>query len=536
MIRKIGVLGISLLCFAAIVSCEKDFNDIGSNVVSNTKFETGEILLDVEITPIDIESVRADNLELGRFGAMGALGEYWLGGYNNENYKAIEASIVSQLTHLTNPKTEDIQTATEDGQIDSLYVLDRVVLKLPYTVTDVRAQGASEADFRFDSILGNTAGNKATLKVFRNNTFLSSLDPDNITANNSFESNQEYEITDPIQDILNENTEFKLNPTKADSIFVFDRHYSNGDTFKDTIRLSNKAPFLAIPLNTSRMKNIFWDKFKDVEFSSPDEFSNYFRGLIIQAEGTEGVMAPFTIAGASTSASLEFYYTITRYEKQEGQTDLVYKDTVPSNYSFPLSGFRNSIYKMSPAVKAIPDNNFVVQGTAGTMAEVKILDNAKVQELRANNWLINDAALSFYINQTVNADKNIIPQKLLLYQSKGYGENIPVQLSDTYREPATYGGILEASEEDENIPEKYTFRITDYISDLLNGENETTADPLILKVFNDPTDSPVNPDGALDTSVKTYNWNPRGVTLLDGNEAANGAKRAVLKITYSKEK
>ena len=46
MIRKIGVLGISLLCLGAMVSCEKDFNDIGSTVVSNTKFETGEILLD----------------------------------------------------------------------------------------------------------------------------------------------------------------------------------------------------------------------------------------------------------------------------------------------------------------------------------------------------------------------------------------------------------------------------------------------------------------------------------------------------------
>ncbi|WCC44683.1 hypothetical protein PJW08_13960 [Tenacibaculum finnmarkense] len=112
MIKKIGGLGISLLCLAAMVSCEKDFSDLGGHVVANTKFETGELLLDVEIEKIDIantntndayKAVRADNISLG------SLGEYWLGvSKNNENYKGIQASVISQLAYVSGLKNKAI--------------------------------------------------------------------------------------------------------------------------------------------------------------------------------------------------------------------------------------------------------------------------------------------------------------------------------------------------------------------------------------------------------------------------------------------
>ncbi len=527
MIRKIGALGISLLCLGAIISCEKDFNDIGTNVVSNTKFETGEILLDVEITPIDLESVQADNI------AIGALGEYWLGVYKSNHYKTIESSIVSQLGFINSPKNEDVKAATANGEIDSIYVLDKVILKLPYTATNIRETGDTKPKFRFDSLLGNP--NLATsLKVFRNNTYLNNLNPTNPSASNSFQSDAIYQVLDPVTDLLNEDGDFKFLPTQKDSMFVFKRHYSNGNEFNDTIKLENKAPFIAVPLDITKMKSIFWDNFKNDHFKTRDAFNNFFRGLIVKSEGTDGLMAPFSLTGNSASASLEFHYTISRYEKKEGITDLVFKDTVPSSYSFPLSGIRNSIYNMSSATTSPPANNFIIQGTAGTMAKIKILDNTKLQELRSNNWLVNDASLSFHVNQNINTNKNTIPQRLFVYQDKdnGNGGTTPTQLTDAYRENATFGGNLELTEDDK--PEKYTFRITDYISDLLNSTTNDIS-PLILKVYNNPTDNAVA-NGVLDVNVKSYNWNPRGVTLLDGNETANGAKRAVLKISYSKEK
>jgi len=527
MIRKIGVLGISLLCFAAIVSCEKDFSNIGNSVVDNTKFETGEILLDVEITPINIESVRADNISLGN------VAQYWLGGYKSDNYKTIESSIVSQLGLLASLKTEDVKAATEDGEIDSIYVLDKVILKLPYTATNIGTESDGKPKFRLDSVLGNTSI-ATSLKVYKNGTYLNTLDPSNPSQSNSFQSDYNYEITDPINDLLNEDIGFSFKPSPIDTMLILTRNISNGNTYKDTIRLANKAPFLTVPLDMTKMKALFWDEFKNDQFKTAEAFNTYFKGVIIKTEGTDGARVTRSLLGTSTSASIDFHYTITTFEKKDGQATLILKDTLPSTYSFPLSGVRNSTYKMSTATTATPANNFVIQGAAGTMAEVKIIDNTKLLELRANNWLINDASLTFYINQTINTNKDILPQRLLVYQNKdnGSGGETPTQLSGSYKEASTFGGNLELSEDDK--PEKYNFRITDYFSDLLDGTTSNIS-PLILKVYNDPTDSAIK-NSALDVNVKTYNWNPRGVTLLNGDETANGVKRAVLKISYSKEK
>lgn len=527
MIRRFGVLGISLLCFATIISCEKDFNDVGSNVVNNTKFETGEILLDVEITSsiddpnLNLKSVRADNI------AIGTLGEYWLGVYNNKNAKKIEASIVSQLSLPSNLKTEDVKKAAINGEIDSIFVLDKVILKLPYTATNIGKEADGKPKFRLDSVLGNKEI-FTSLKVFRNNTYLNVLDPKNPINSNSFQSDKEYEITDETIDLLNEDPGFTFKPNATDTLVKITRSYSDGRTFNSEIKLSNKAPFIAIPLNKDKMKKLFWDEFKNSNFKTVAAFNNYFRGVIIKSEGDNGAILPISLLATAASASIDFHYTITRFEKKEGEVDLVYKDTVPTNYSFPLSGVRNSTYKMTAATVAAPANNFTIQGTAGTMAKIKIIDDSKLKELRANNWLINDASLSLYVNQTINTDKKIVPQRLFIYQDI---DKSPTQISDAYTEASTFGGNLESTGD---IPEKYTFSITDYISRLLRAEENTTIDPLILKVYN-PTDNPIV-DRTIDTNVKSYNWNPRAVTLLNGNEVSNGTRKAVLKISYSKEK
>ena len=532
MIRKIGVLGISLLCLATLVSCEKDFSDVGSSVVNNTKFETGEILLDVEIETIDIsesnplsiyKSVRADNISIG------ALGDYWLGVYNNDHYKKIEASFVSQLSLATSPRIEDLQPATANGEIDSVFVLDKVVLKLPYKATNTGTGTTESPNFRLDSVLGNK-DIPTSLKVYRNGTFLNRLDPDNPAKSNSFQSNHDYEQLE----LLNEDIGFTFKPDPTNTKLILTRNISNGNTYKDTIQLANESPFLTVPLDMTEMKRIFWDKLDSDEFKTADAFNSYFRGLIVKAEGSDGAMVPLNLNGNNDSATLDFHYTITRLEKKEGITDLVIKDTLPKTLSYALSGVRNGIYKTSPATITPPVNNFAVQGTAGTMARIKILDDLKLQELRANNWLINDVSLSFYINNTINTDKNIIPQRLFIYQEKdnGSGSVSPTQLSDAYKEAPTFDGNLALS--DDGTPEKYSFRLTDYLSDLLDGTTNDNS-PLVLKTYNNPTDNPVI-NGILNTNVSTYNWNPRGVTLLDGSETANGAKRAVLKISYSKEK
>ncbi|CAM1361437.1 DUF4270 family protein [Tenacibaculum xiamenense] len=565
MIRKIGILGVGLFCLVSILSCEEDFKDIGSNVVKNTKFNTNEIELELEITPIDLESVRADNIALGN-----RVSEYWLGVYNSRNYKTLESSFVTQLGLPTNLRTEDVEAASDDHPIDSIYHLDDVILKLPYTATRKGDHDNGSPKFVLDSVLGNP-DIATSLKVYRNGTYLNTLDPSDPAATNSYMSNETY-IED---ELLNKDASFTFKPLDTDTMYTITRTRrtdftnNNTETFDTEDKLSTKAPFISIPLNKTRMKELFWDKFGDSEFTSSQEFANYFRGIYVKAEGSDGSLLPFNLAGSNPAAAVEFHYTISRFEKEEGNDNLVYKDTILSKYSFLLNGIRNSVYKTSPGSNSIPNENFVIQGTAGTMAQVKVLgvNLAKVRLNDPNNailkyeafdnnpqddylsleelatvrdtandsfgLLVNDAAITFYINQTVNTNKDIIPQRLFIYTNEddGNGTPSPKHVVDAYTESQFFNGNLVSTDDK---PEKYTIRITDYISNLLDRSSTNFA-PLILKAYNNPTDNPFL-TGALNTNVFTYNWNPRGVTLLNQNESTHGAKKAVLKLTYSEKR
>jgi hypothetical protein len=78
-------------------------------------------------------------------------------------------------------------------------------------------------------------------------------------------------------------------------------------------------------------------------------------------------------------------------------------------------------------------------------------------------------------------------------------------------------------------PDTYTFKITDYISELFSGEFNDLQ-PLGIKVFNERDLI----TGGQDTLVTTYNWDPKAVMLLN-HDLTNGVRRATLKISYSEK-
>ncbi|MFY7671777.1 DUF4270 domain-containing protein [Tenacibaculum sp. MEBiC06402] len=511
MTKKIVYLSVAFVSLLFVISCEKDFREIGGNVISNNAFDTKQITLDVIIKDSIVEAVRADNL------GIGSLGEYLLGVYNNPDYERIEASIISQLGLVINPQTVQNTTKAESGDdedLDSIYVFNQAVLEIPYTSTKLDDEADGKPKFRLDSLLGNSTIPVA-LSVYRNGTFLNNLDPNNPSQQNNYLSNHEYLESE----LLNEDPGFTYTPDPTDTLYVFDRELSTGETFKDTTKLANSIPFLTVPLNKTRMKELFWDKFGDSEFTTQNDFNNYFRGLILKTEGTDGSMVPLSLG--TNAPRVKFYYTITTLD--EG----VVKDTIVGNYTFSFAGVTNSKYKMTAPQNAVPSNSFAIQGTAGTMATVNILNGTELQDLRSQNILINDASLVFNIDSSRDTTK--VPLRLLLFQNNGIGDG--EHLKDSYELPQFFGGFL--GDDEEGKPKEYIFRITDHISELVSGQIEENV-PLVLKVYNSGTDVSVI-NNFIQEEVRTYNWNPRGVTLLD-HSSSHGEKRAKLIISYSEEK
>ena len=330
-----------------------------------------------------------------------------------------------------------------------------------------------------------------------------------------------------------------FKPSINDTVVYIKRRNSNGGLFRlDTIKYTATAnvgvalPMAIIPLKKSFVKEVFLDNYGTANFSSQNNFSNYFRGLVIDAkEKTHasgekgGALIAFNLRNSTIEASnplIEVYYTNTFF-KSGSSTEI---DTVITNkHTFQLSGIINSKY--TPNNKIYPINNEVkIQGTAGSEAKIEILNGTQLAGIRAKNWLINDASLTFYINQ--ESDTTIAANRLYLYK-RGEDANsnaINSHIKDVFTERfPTFGGRLER---ENNKKDRYTFRITDYLSDILSGQTNYNP-PLRLKVFN-TSDAQIT-----DTIFRNYNWNPKAVSILNGDKALNGVRRAQLKISYSKK-
>lgn len=522
-IRGSVYIGVIICLSFAIVSCEKDFTDIGSNVISNIKFDTNVDSVYVTAENSPLLRIQSDNIALRSRSQPTDLNQYLLGVYASPDYEKLEASIVSQLAITLGLKVVDDADITDTTDVFS--VIDTVFLKLPYQVS----LEADATKFQIDSVIGDKT-KPFNLNIYRTNTFISQLNLEDPTKTNSFFSDAVFEkLGNPLNDQFN----FPFIPNENDTILVVNRKLFDGSIYKkDTLKYTASAtstipvPFARVPLNKETFKELFLDKYEDAEFSSQAAFNDYFRGVILEASGNDGSLISFNFNNPNSNLrpSIEVYYTNTILNK--GTTDTL--KTVRKNNSFPLSGFRINTYEMED--KVYPENNnIIIQGTAGNEGNINLFDQNKIDELKANNWLINDATLTFYVNPL--ADTENIPERLYLYKSNGVSPNPTFsQIKDAYSEFSS-GGILGFLNADRN---KYTFKLTDYLSDILSGEIIYDS-TLKLKAFN-PSDLPAqNSDGSFDESFRNYSWNPKAVTIFN-NSLTNGDKRPVLKITYSEKK
>jgi hypothetical protein len=513
MIKKSVYFGVFILFIVGVVSCEKDFNDIASNVVKNTKFDTKDTIIDVVVTNKAITSVRGDGLKIG-----GTLGQYLLGVYNNPNYEKIEASIISQIV-LDTDVGDDIDPGEREYGADTTIVttIDTVFLKLPYQATLV--SGSTNADYTLDSIIGDKT--KAfNLNIYRTDTYMNRLDPVDPSKANNYQSNFNYQI---LPGELNATTNYQFKPSALDTALIYKSKLSNGAVYKtDTIALTNNIPFARVGLDKAKFKDLFVDKFGSSEFASQEAFNEYFKGLYIGASGNEGSLISFLLNNSNQllRPSIELRYTKTVVK---GGSTVV--DTIQKSNTFLLSNFSTSEYKMTEIV--YPANKIVViQGTAGNMAEVELFDAAQINLLKSKNWLINDVSLTFYVDQDiVKFDTIATPFRLFLYKD-GSPKS---QVKDLTTEgDLVFGGNLIVTDKK---PDYYSFKITDYVSDFLDGTSNYNP-TLGLRVLN-ATDIP---QSAVDTLVRNYNWNPKAVTLLNHDKVLNGERRARIKISYSIKK
>ncbi|HSQ47425.1 MAG TPA: DUF4270 domain-containing protein [Lutibacter sp.] len=501
-VHALKYLGLLSLVFFTIISCEKEIESIGVNLVDNNNFTTDKKISEVITTNENIERVPASGVA-----------QYLLGVYSDNEFGTLKASIVSQLNL---PVTGDAYNYGTN------YGIDSVLLFIPFQSTksaDKYSDGKPK--FSIDSVFGNPDV-AFQLGIYELKTYLNTLDPNDPSKPAIYYSDKEFQKGDTPFYLGN----FKVNPN--DTVAYIKRYMPNGITSytKDTIKQTDKSPTIKIPLNENLVKQIFVNNAAGAEFQSLDNFQRYFRGFYIEATSLTSNKSHL-VSLAMANAKMIIYYS---KDEDEGATVDLNGNKINGelgvrtkhNFEFAFGTIKSNVLKRDYSVShQSGEDRLYVQGAAGSIATIKLFNNENLVDLQDNNWLINDANLIFYVDQ--NAASDIVPEQLFIYN---YSENL--QFTDVMTEGlAAVGGFLER--DDNGKPYRYVFKITDYISRLLKADEALDLVEIGLKVYN-PSDTPSAID---DTKNKDYSWTPKGVVLF-GDDPSFGDKKVKLEISYTK--
>ena len=119
MMTSMVYIGLGIVLFFGIVSCEKDFEDIAIDLVDNDKFSVGDSIFEIIAYNFNVEKSRVDNNDFNKQPLS------LLGVNKNEDFGYLKAALISQLSLPGTP--------VDFGSNPSI---DKVVLDIPYLVKD----------------------------------------------------------------------------------------------------------------------------------------------------------------------------------------------------------------------------------------------------------------------------------------------------------------------------------------------------------------------------------------------------------------
>jgi len=529
-IKNVGIL---LLLFFAISACERDIENIGVDLIDNGAFKVGDTLVEVVAYNVNVEASRVDNNDRNA-SPLGLLGVN-----RNPNFGYVKADMVSQF--ILPP------TGVDFGDNP---VIDLVVLDIPYFSTKDSLQNAYDQDtgeeivdddgnkirvpsFTIDSIYGNK-DLPFQIKVNELETYLNVLDPEDPSKKKAYYSDKEFQ----------KGTELyfgEFKPNRNDTVLYVERRYLDDDPSTvddtDTIKSEGSSPSMKFYLDKQFFKTRFVDQQNSSYFDSNDNFVHYFKGLVVEATGMDGSLmnlSPIRIR-------MTIYYTNEEIKNEAEGEDLDgdgitgedgvtvrVKKLMDFNAGGTRAGNYTRDYSGTPAENALlnPDTNLgekklYIQGAAGSNARINLFTPQSLQELRDKNYLINEANLVLKVDKSLQKGK--VPNQLFLYRedSNTILDDLRIYGFDVFSGNLIY--------DDDGEPDYYKFRITTYLTKLLN-DPDRDPEPLILKSFNS-TDTPNFEEH--DSIVKDYSYIPKGV-ILYGNLPKTDSKRLKLQIFYSK--
>lgn len=423
--------------------------------------------------------------------------------------------------------------------------------------------------FDLDSIYGLPATNamdpiiegSVKLKVSRSTFFLRDLDPSaNFEEAQEYFSNQDFSgFTSDVFFDSDVNEEGAIEFSNEEML-VFAEDDLETEDVDESLQVETRLnPGLRIPLNIAFFQEIL-DKEGQSELLSQANFNDYFRGIHISGVDMEELMFLFDL----TQANITITYDFQDYNTTEEEVETVERDYVLNlllNTNGTLTG--NAVNTLTDAVfpgeiPAALDNGenasrIYVKGGPGTIAEIRLFGEDEdsqvrgqnfIDEIKANNWIINEANLVFYVDSDAFSGVDVDePIRLYLFNAEtsqpiynALTENRTTDdfINESLRSFLNYDGILE-KENGKGV--KYTVRITDHINNIII--RDSTNAKLALTVTSNISIANVTEAMGMDIDEELNipimsTVNPLGTVLFGGQvDDSDMDKRLKLEILYT---
>lgn len=517
-------------------SCDDDFTSTGKNIVGEG---------DISITKYTVQNIAAYNRANGAVQSNN-LPINGLGVINNPVFGKTISSFVTQLEFATgsNP-VADIANAT----------VTKVELTIPYFSKLKETDSEGNRTYTLDSLVNNNNA-KFRLNIYESGYYLRDFDPDtNFEESQKYYSDMNTTINGAkIGNRLNDSENMAQNDAfffDSSEIKIFETNEEGEEVLKERLE-----PQMRLELN----KAFFQQKIFNAPAGQMDNnntFKNYFKGLYFQAEDL-GMGNHYTQLDFS-KGEIIITYTTPGSGDEEDQEGTVKLNLTGNTVSLMENEyFGNYLSALTSANPATGDEKLYIKGGEGSIAYIDIFNGTdsdgngisdELETLRAQieeeSWLINEANLVFYIDQSQMNSNSLTPRRIYIFDAE---RNIP--LFDYWNDQTTisgfpklkkyiHGGIIEFDSDGKGT--RYKIRLTQHIKSLLLDDEPKnvklgisvteTIDIIAPAALKDgvslPEDSPYRyvPFASV--------MNPFG-TVLYGNNTNDESKKLKLEILYTK--
>ena len=556
-----------LFLFVLLISCDKDFNSLDSEVIGDDHFDLvydeASLVAYSKATGV----VQTNNLPLNALGI-----------YKNDFFGTTKAHFVTQ-----------VELGSENPSFGFNPIIDSVYLYVPYFSELKSTETSGERVYELDSIYGNAETGKFRLKVLENGYYLRDLDPaDNLQSSQRYFNDDKATKIDPFKgsELLNnssniaQNNEFYFSKkelyiykTNGAGLYVD----SNGAVLSDqnnvTLRVikERKTPGMWLDLKNSFFQQKILDAASTANLFSNNAFKNYFRGLLFEVEEInpdQGALAVLDFSkaelkilykAASEAISVE-NPTPTRTRRTFSLKMGYNASTTLRNNSINLLEYNNSTEYdagLAGSNEVLGSDRLYVKGGNGSVAFIDLFAPTELETLRNNvatkNWLVNDARLTFYVDKTAmtNVPKTSEPERIYIYDATNnlvlvdytFDSSSSANLKNS---KVVFGGMIQRETTGPKKGIKYTIRLTEHIKRILkadsNGEYQdnikigVSVTESINLVSSAKLKAPISANGVQISDIPLASiLNPLG-TVLYGNNVApeDEAKKLKLNIYFTK--